>query len=137
MRLLSGRYEFTPTPTVCPDGVSSKLAFAGDREARPAWRFPDFTAHVNWRANRLERVIREDMREESRYLRNHAQARAAIKDVMEMPDVQGDRVIRPVQANRGKLSRVPADEIPPLREPDVWASIVDAVDRAFGGVGET
>jgi len=39
------------------------------------------------------------MREESTYLRIHAMARAAIKDLIEMPDMQVDRVIRSAEAN--------------------------------------
>ena len=42
----------------------------------------------------IARTIGDDMRQESRYLRAHARARAAIKDVIEMPDPQVDRVIR-------------------------------------------
>lgn len=71
-----------------------------------------------------------------RFLRSHAQARGAIKDVIEMPDVRVDRVIRSDQANQGKLSRVLANALALPREPGVWASIVDAVDQAFGSAGK-
>ena len=55
-------------------------------------------------ADVLERTIREDMREESRVLRNHAEARSAIKAMVEMPDAQIDRVIRSVQAIQNSLN---------------------------------
>lgn len=42
-------------------------------------------------------TIREDMREESRYMQRHAQARAAIKDIVEMPDMQIDRIVQAVE----------------------------------------
>jgi hypothetical protein len=47
----------------------------------------------------LVRTIREDMREESRYMQRHAQARAraAIKDIVEMPDIQIDRIVQAVE----------------------------------------
>jgi hypothetical protein len=42
-------------------------------------------------------TIREDMREESRYMQRHARARAAIKDIVEMPDMQIDRIVQAVE----------------------------------------
>lgn len=71
------------------------------------------------------------MLDESRYLRSHAQARSAIKDLIEMPDMQLDRVIRSAQANHGKLSNVLAKEIQILTEPEVWEAIVQAIEIAF------
>jgi hypothetical protein len=71
------------------------------------------------------------MREESRYLRNHSQARAAIKDVVEMPDFLADRIIRSIAANGGQLSNALRQEIPILSEPGVWDDLVQAVTRAF------
>jgi hypothetical protein len=79
----------------------------------------------------LERTIKEDMREESRYLRSHAQARAAIKEIVEMPDPQLDRVIRSAQANQGKLSNVLRDEVPFLADPQVWDAIVQVITDSF------
>jgi len=79
----------------------------------------------------LERTIKEDMREESRYLRSHAHARASIKDIVEMPDAQIDRVIRSVQVNQGKLSNVLRDEMPLLDDPNVWDAIVQVITDAF------
>jgi hypothetical protein len=76
-------------------------------------------------------AIRQDMREESRYIRSHARARAAIKDVIEMPDAQVDRVIRSIESNNGELSNVLAREIPHLTADGVWEEILDAMKRAF------
>ncbi|MCM2364740.1 hypothetical protein [Pseudomonas sp. SR18] len=70
------------------------------------------------------------MREESRYLRSHGRARAALKDVVEMPDQQADRVLRSIEQNQGELSNVLAKEMPVLREPGVWDEIVEAVSAA-------
>ncbi|WP_256592848.1 hypothetical protein [Pseudomonas sp. 2822-17] len=70
------------------------------------------------------------MREESRYLRSHGRARAALKDVVEMPDQQADRVLRSIEQNQGELSNVLAKEVPVLREPGVWDEIVEAVSAA-------
>lgn len=73
-------------------------------ERKPLWRLPDLTAHLVYVAQVLVRTIREEKREESRYMRSHARARSAIKDVIEMPDAQVDRVIASLEANDGQLS---------------------------------
>ncbi|WP_447803861.1 hypothetical protein [Pseudomonas kilonensis] len=89
-------------------------------------------------ANIIGRTLTEQMREESRYLRSHTRARAMLKEVVEMPDQQADRVLRSIEQNRGELSNVLAKEMPVLQQVGVWAEIVDVVSRAFaedGGVG--
>ena len=131
MRSLAGLYEFTTTPTVYPDGISSSFIFKGNDTARHAWRMLDLTGHVSYLANVLHRTIREDMREESRYLRSHALARASIKEIIEMPDMQIDRVIRSAQTNQGKLSHVLAKEIPALQQEGSWDAIRLVIEQAF------
>lgn len=135
MNALAGTWEFASAPTVYPDGIHSNFVFSGEPTARPVWRHPDLTRHVIYLADVLARTISVDMREESRHLRSHAQARAAIKDIVEMPDAQVDRVIRSVQAQQGQLSKVLTKEVPLLAEPGVWESIVQAVGQAFNERG--
>ena len=94
---------------------------------------PSVTGHVLYLADILERTICKDMREESRYLRSHAQARQAIKEDLEMPDPQIDRVIRYALVNQGRLSGVLCKEIPLLTMPGTWDSIIRAIDSAFDG----
>lgn len=131
MGALLGTYGFDKAPTAYPDGIRSNFDFRGESIALPVWRYLDLTGHVVYLADVLVRTVKDDMREESRYLQRHALARAAIKDVVEMPDMQIDRVIRSVQANQGKLSNVLAKELPLLEEPGIWEAIVEATDRAF------
>ena len=136
MQSLTDLYEFAGTLTTYPDGVTSNFVFHGDDLAQHTWRFPDFTQHVIYMSHILERTVLQDMRDESRYLRSHTQARLAIKDIIEMPDVQLDRVIRSAQANQGKLSNILLKEIPMLEEPGVWDEIVEAIENAFQGSGQ-
>jgi Fic/DOC family len=131
MSSLSGLYEFAGMAETFPGGIRSNFVFQGDDVACPVWRMPDLSRHVGYLANLLERTIREEMREESRYLRNHAQARRAIKEIIEMPDMQIDRVIRSVDVNQGRLSNALAKEIPALQEDGIWEAIHQAVERAF------
>lgn len=131
MRVLADSYRFISTPIEYPDGIGSNFVFEGAEMARPVWRYLDLSQHVAYMADLVQRTIREDMREESRYLRSHAQARVAIKDIVEMPDVQIDRVIRSVDANQGRLSGVLAREMPILDNAEIWQAIVAAVDQSF------
>jgi hypothetical protein len=131
MGALAGHYTFAPVYTAYADGIRSNFVFSGHEVARPVWQYLDLTAHVVYLADVLNRTIREDMHEESSYLLSHSQARSAIKDIVEMPDAQIDRVIRSAQANQGKLSNVLSNEIPLLADSTVWDAIVQAITRAF------
>jgi hypothetical protein len=99
--------------------------------ARPLWRYLDLTQHVVWLADALTRTIHEHMRDEARYWQQHTQARAAIKEIVEMSNLLIDRIIRSVGANQGKRSNVLTKEMPALTEPGLWEAIVDAIAVAF------
>ncbi len=131
MQSLTGLYEFAPNHTPYPDGIRSNFVFHSNDSARHTWRLLDLTRHVTYLAHVLDRTIREDMREESRYMRSHAQAKIAIKGIVEMPDMQIDRIIRSAKSNQGKLSNLLAKEIPILDEPGVWDAILKAIELAF------
>lgn len=123
------RVAFNPATATYPDGVTSNLEFTGDDLAQPVWRYPDLGPHVVFVSHILARTLRDQMRAESRYLRWHARARAALKEIVEMPDQQADRVLRSIEQNRGELSHAMAKEIPLLRDPEVRAAVVAAVSR--------
>ncbi|AHG65356.1 Fic family protein [Advenella mimigardefordensis] len=122
---------FKSTQTTYSDGVVSNFEFGGFEQACPVWRYPDLGPHVIFLSNIVKRTLTEQMREQSRYLRSHGRARQAIKEIVEMPDQQADRVLRSIEQNRGELSNVLAKEIPVLREADVWKQITEAVSQAF------
>lgn len=131
LQLVREKVVFGPARTAYPDGVVSNFVFHGNDRARPLWRYPDLGPHVVYLADIIRRTLTEQMREQSRTLRSHARARAALKDVVEMPDPQADRVVRSIEQNKGELSNMLAKEMPILREPGVWAEIVEAVARVF------
>ncbi|MDO8278803.1 MAG: Fic family protein [Burkholderiaceae bacterium] len=130
MQSLAGHYGFGER-TAYPDGITSNLKFTGNDSARHVWRLMDLSRHVSYLAGVVERTIKEDMRDQSRYMRRHAQARAAIKDIIEMPDAQIDRVIRSIEANKGVLTHVLAKEIPALGKEGVWDAVVSALKASF------
>lgn len=131
MRTLANTYGFSKTPTVYADGIASNFVFDGSEAARHAWRYLDLSAHVAYVADVVQHTIREDMLEESRYLRSHAHARSAVKEIVEMPDAQIDRVIRSIQSNKGELSGALRKELPILEEPGLWEAVVQVVHQAF------
>lgn len=132
MRTAAHAHHFAESPTRYPDGITSNFVFEGADVARHAWRFPNLSAHVDYTADILQRTIVQDMRDESRYLRSHGQARSAVKAVVEMPDAQIDRVIRSIQNHQGVLSGALRAEMPILEQPGVWEEIVQAVRRCWG-----
>jgi hypothetical protein len=131
MRSLADTYRFAEAPTAYPDGIASNFVFDGVETARHAWRYLDLSPHVGYIADVVQRTVREDMLEESRYLRSHGQARSSIKEILEMPDAQIDRMIRSIQNDKGQLSGALRKELPILEEPTLWEAIVQAVHRAF------
>jgi len=131
MQAVRDQVSFEPGSTTYPDGVVSNFAFSGGDLAEPLWRYPDLGPHVVFMSRVIRRTLTEQMREESRYLRSHALARAALKEIVEMPDHQADRVLRSIEQNQGSLSHVLARQMPALTEPGVWPAIVEAVSRAF------
>ena len=76
---------FESMQTSYPDGVASNFSFCGADLAKPMWCYPDLGSHVIYLSDIINRTLTEQMREESIYLRRHAQARAAVKEIVEMP----------------------------------------------------
>jgi hypothetical protein len=130
MTVLRDRIEFAPLQTTYPDGVTSNFVFEAQDLARPTWRYPDLGPHVVYLSKVIARTLTEQMREESKYLRWHQRARSAIKEVVEMPDHQADRLLRSIEQNEGRLSNVLAKEMPVLAKPGVWEALVDAARQA-------
>lgn len=131
MQAVREHVVFGASRTTYPDGVVSNFGFHGAKIARPLWRYPDLGPHVVFMSSIIGRTLTEQMREQSRYLRSHTRARAALKEVVEMPDQQADRLLRSIEQNRGELSNALAKEMPVLRQPGVWEEIVEAVSWAF------
>ncbi len=123
--------EFTPMYTTYADGVVSNFAFSGVEQAYPIWRYPSLDAHIVFLAEIIQRTIRDEMNQQARYLRRHARARQALKEIVEMPDLQADRVLRSIEQNDGKLSNVLAKEMPILSKPGIWPELVAAVNSAL------
>lgn len=131
MESIRGYYSFSKQPIHYPDGIDSNLSFRDTEIAQPVWRFMDLTPHVQYLSKIIHQVIKDDMHEESRYLKQHDYARAAIKEVIEMPNDYADRIIRSILNNKGDQSNKLLKEFPFLSDDKVWQDIRTIIISAF------
>ncbi|PYD74405.1 hypothetical protein CFR71_15235, partial [Novacetimonas pomaceti] len=71
------------------------------------------------------------MKEEAIYLRSHHNARQALKELVEMPDMDADRIIRSLRDTRfipsGKIQK----EYPMVGKFKLWDAVSEALRRSF------
>jgi len=116
---------------VAQDGVHFNLQFDAYQDALPAWRFPDMTDHVEYLAQVVRLTIEQEMRKEAGYLRSLRVARERVKEVIEGPDGDIDRIIRSVRESGGKVSNKLLKEFPALADESLAAETVAAIKEAF------
>lgn len=108
MRRYDRAYRFA-SQQVYPDGVTSDFEFSADKDALHAWRYLDLTAHVRYVSDLLRTTVEHEMAREATALRDNDAARDAIKQLIEMPDADADRIIASLRGNgwmvSGKLRR--------------------------------
>ncbi len=112
---------------VAEDGVHYNLQFDAYQDALPAWRYPDLTDHVEYLAQVVQSTIEQEMRKEAGYLRSLRTARERVKQVIEGPDGDIDRIIRSVRENGGKVSNKLLTEFPALAEEALATEVVAAI----------
>lgn len=116
---------------VAEDGVHFNLEFDAYQDALPAWRFPDMTDHVEYLAQVVQLTIEQEMRKEAGHLRSLRVARERVKQVIEGPDGDIDRIIRSVRENGGKVSSKLLKEFPALADESLAAETVAVINGAF------
>ncbi len=114
-----------------PDGVRSNFAFAAYDDAAFTWRYPDLTSHVEYMAELVDRTIRTEMRQEAKLIRNWDNARSAVKDVLDGPNSDIDRIIRAVRDNHWSLSNKLRNEFPIIEKAGIAEQIAEAIRMAF------
>lgn len=119
------------TDQVADDGVHFNLQFDAYSDALPAWRYPDMTDHVEYLADVVRLTIEQEMHKEAGHLRSLRLARERVKQVIEGPDGDIDRIIRSVRDNAGKLSNKLLAEFPALADERLAAEVAEAVRGAF------
>lgn len=130
MRLYGQAWRFG-TEQVAEDGVRYNLQFDAYQDALPAWRYPDMTDHAEYLVQVVQLTIEQEMRKEAGYLRSLRLARERVKQVIEGPDGDIDRIIRSVRENGGTLSNKLVQEFPPLADQALADEVVAAILTAF------
>jgi Fic family protein len=130
MRRYATAYRFGEMVT-CEDGTRSNFVFDDYEDARFAWRYPDLTEHVRYTARVIEHTIRTEMADEARALITFQLAQQRLKDVLEMPNQDANRVIRSVKENGWRVSGKLVAEYPRLADELLARRVVEAVQSAF------
>lgn len=113
------------------DGTLSNFCFDDYDDARFAWRYPDLTEHVLYTARVVAHTVRAEMAEEAKVLMVFRLALERLKDVVEMPDQDANRIIRSVKENDWKISGKLKKQYPQLEDEHRAARIVAAIRSAF------
>lgn len=116
---------------IAEDGVHFNLQFDAYGAALPAWRYPDMTNHVEYLAEVVRLTIEQEMRKEAGHLRSLRLARERVKQVIEGPDGDIDRIIRSVRDNGGKVSNKLIKEFSVLEDEALAAGLVAEIQAAF------
>lgn len=114
------------------DGVRYNLEFDGYRSALPTWRYPDLTEHVEYLAEVIHITIDREIHKEAVYLRDLRTARETVKNVLEGPDRDIDRIIRSVRDNDGAISNKLLREFPILQKRELADALVTVIRDSFG-----
>jgi hypothetical protein len=130
MRRYAGDWRFA-AEQVAEDGVHYSLEFDAYQDALPAWRYPDLTDHVDYLGHVVKITIEQEMRKEAGHLRTLRLARERVKNVLEGPDSDIDRIIRSVRENGGKLSNTLLKEFPLLSEDAIGLDVVAVIQAVF------
>lgn len=125
------RYAFEPSLREHEDKVASDFVFADYADAAFAWRYLDLTQHVEYLAELIDVTIRQEMREEAHLLRSWDHARDGIKEIMDGPDRDLDRIIRAVRGHGGKISNRLAKEFVVLADVQVANRVTEVIAAAF------
>ena len=125
------RYKFGQAVSY-QDGVVSNFHFDAYDAALHVWKYPDLTAHAEYMGEIIELTIQDEMNKEALYLRNLGRARDGVKNWLEGPNTDIDRIIRSVsQGGAWSVSNKLAKEFPALAEAKVAENVVKAVREAF------
>lgn len=131
MRRYEGEISFA-TSHLYPDGVSSDFYFSADQDALHAWRYPDLTGHTHYISDLLRITVEHEMASEAAALRDNDACRDAIKQLVEMPDADADRIIASLRSNAWKVSGKLRRDQPAIFSPEgrlhhLAEQMVDAV----------
>ncbi len=130
MQRYAGSYRFGELG-VYEDGTRSNLVFDDYDDAQFAWRYPDLTEQVLYTAQVVAHTVRIEMADEARVLVIFQRAQERLKEVLEMPDQDANRVIRSLKENGWQVSGKLKKAYPQLEVIHLAERVVEAVRSAF------
>ncbi|MBN2979140.1 Fic family protein [Pseudomonas lactucae] len=130
MQRYAASYRFGKV-AVYEDGTSSNLVFDDYDDAHFAWRYPDLTEHVLYTAQVVAHTVRTEMADEARVLITFQLAQERLKEVLEMPDQDANRIIRSLKDNGWQVSGKLKKAYPQLDDAGRTERVVEAVRSAF------
>ena len=130
MQRYAASYRFGAL-AVYEDGTPSNLVFDDYDDAQFAWRYPDLTEHVLYTAQVVAHTVRVEMADEARVLLIFQRAQEQLKEVLEMPDQDANRIIRSLKENGWQVSGKLRKTYPRLDDAHLAERVVKAVRSAF------
>jgi hypothetical protein len=101
-----------------------KLTVTNEKEASGIWRYPDFTAHVEYILDMIETTVLQDLPNEIGLLQRWDIAREAVSNVVDMPNRKLNLLMRLLYQNRGELS---ANK----RKSELTKTEIEAIEEEF------
>ena len=98
------------------DDAHYNLMFDAYDDANATWRYLDLTAHVEYLYAIIDLTIQNEMRQEASYLCSLRQARTAVKELLDGPDMDIDRIICLIRDNNGAISNKLKEEFSQLTD---------------------
>lgn len=130
MQRYAASYRFGEL-VVYEDGTRSNLVFDDYADAQFTWRYPDLTEHVLYTAQVVAHTVRTEMVEEARVLVIFQRAQERLKEVLEMPDQDANRIIRSLKEHGWQVSGKLKKAYPQLVDAHRAERVVEAVRSAF------
>lgn len=130
MQRFADRYRFGPE-VECEDGIRTNFIFDAYDEAMPAWQYMDLTAQVEYLGHVVQLTIEREMSAEAIFLRDMERARDAVKNYLEGPNTDIDKIIRSLRENQWKLSGKLAKAFPQLQDTRLAEAIIGALRDIF------
>ncbi len=130
MQHYQSAYRFGPEQ-LGEDDIRYNFIFDAYDDANATWRYLDLTAHVEYLYAIIDLTIQNEMRQEASYLCSLRQARTAVKELLDGPDMDIDRIICSIRDNNGAISNKLKQEFPQLTDTKLSNNIVLAISAAL------
>ena len=130
MQYYQAQYQFG-TEKIAEDDVRYNFLFDAYQDANFVWRYLDLTDHVQYLAHIVDLTIEHEMRKEATYLRSLRQVRHQVKELLDGPDVDIDRIIRSIRDNAYAISNKLKHEFPQMNDNLLAEKIIEAIQNGF------